>query len=118
LVVSAPSQAALFLNRLLDGELLSAPLLEAMREPVMISNTAFPDRPWNTAGYGMGLMIDLQSPLGPCYGHTGQGPGSTTATYRFEELEGARTVSVFAATENQGEVEQQALVLAKRTELA
>jgi len=114
LVVSTPAQAALFLNRLLGGVLLNAALLEAMREPVMISNSGIPDRPWNIAGYGLGLMIDLRSPLGPCYGHTGQGPGSSTATYRFEALEGARTVSVFAATEDQGTVEREALALAKR----
>jgi D-alanyl-D-alanine carboxypeptidase len=118
LVASTPSQAALFLDRLLGGGLLEAALLESMREPVIISNSGFPDRPWNAAGYGMGLMIDLHSPLGPCYGHTGQGPGSTTATYRFEAPEGTRTVSVFAAIENQGTVECEALALARRARLA
>jgi D-alanyl-D-alanine carboxypeptidase len=114
LVVSTPAQAALFLNRLLGGKLLHAALLESMREPTMISNSGFPDRPWNTAAYGLGLMIDLRSPLGPCYGHTGQGPGSTTATYLFEALKGSRTVSVFAEGKDQGSVEGEVLALAKR----
>ncbi|MEA3140559.1 MAG: hypothetical protein QOK23_2728 [Gammaproteobacteria bacterium] len=114
LVVSTPAQAALFLNRLLRGELLHAALLESMREPVMISNSGFPGRPWNTAGYGLGLMIDLRSPSGPCYGHSGQGPGSTTATYLFEALEGSRTVSVFAEVNDPGSAEGEVLALAKR----
>jgi D-alanyl-D-alanine carboxypeptidase len=118
LVLSTPSQAALFLSRLLDGELLDEALLESMRKPVMISQSGFPNRPWNSVGYGLGLMIDLQSPLGPCYGHTGEGPGSTTATYRFEALPGARTVSVFTAIEDQGTAEREALALAKRADLA
>jgi len=102
----------------LSGELLGDALLHAMRGPIMISKSGFPNRPWNSAGYGLGLMIDLRSPLGPCYGHTGQGPGSTTATYRFDALRGARTVSVFAAVEDQGTVERAALALAERAELA
>jgi CubicO group peptidase (beta-lactamase class C family) len=105
LLVSTPAQAALFLDRLLGGELLGDLLLESMREPVMISNTA---------AYGLGLMIDLGSPLGACFGHTGQGPGSTTATYRFEAPDGARTVSVFAAMDDRGTVEREALALAMR----
>jgi D-alanyl-D-alanine carboxypeptidase len=117
LVVSTPSQAALFLSRLLNGELLDEALLQSMREPVMLSKSGFPNRPWNSAGYGLGLMIDLHSPLGPCYGHTGEGPGSTTATYRFEALPGARTVSVFATVEDQSTVEREVLALAKRAEL-
>jgi CubicO group peptidase (beta-lactamase class C family) len=112
LVISTPSQAALFLSRLLSGEVLGEALLDAMREPIMISNSGFPDRPWNSAAYGLGLMIDLHSPLGPCLGHTGEGPGSTTATYRFDALPGARTVAVFASIEDPGEVERNALALA------
>ncbi|HEY0748119.1 MAG TPA: serine hydrolase domain-containing protein [Steroidobacteraceae bacterium] len=105
LVVGTPAQAALFLDRLLGGELLGDVLLESMREPVTISNTA---------AYGLGLMIDLRSPWGACYGHTGEGPGSTTATYRFEASTVARTVSVFAAMDDRVTVEREALALAMR----
>jgi CubicO group peptidase (beta-lactamase class C family) len=114
LVVSTPAQAALFLDRLLGGGLLKKSLLNSMRESVLITNARHADRPWNTAGYGLGLMIDVRSPLGACYGHTGQGPGSTTATYRFEALKVARTVSVFAAADDQGSVEREALAVAMR----
>ncbi|HEY0800377.1 MAG TPA: hypothetical protein VGD54_06005, partial [Steroidobacteraceae bacterium] len=69
---------------------------------------------WNTAAYGLGLMIDLQSPIGACYGHTGAGPGSTTATYFFADLPRTRTASVFAALEDQGVVERETITLAEQ----
>jgi D-alanyl-D-alanine carboxypeptidase len=114
LVLGTPAQAALFLSRLLSGNFLDATLLKSMRERFAISEAAIPNRPWNSAGYGLGLMIDIRSPFGPCYGHGGTGPGSTTATYWFEALPGKRAVSVFAGVEDQGIVEREMLALAER----
>jgi D-alanyl-D-alanine carboxypeptidase len=118
LVLGTPAQAALFLSRLLGGNFLDAALLKSMRERFTISEGALPNRPWNSAGYGMGLMIDVRSPFGPSYGHTGAGPGSTTATYWFEALPGKRTVSVFAGIDDQGIVEREVLALAKRDQFS
>jgi D-alanyl-D-alanine carboxypeptidase len=118
LVLGSPAQAALFLSRLLSGNLLDAVLLNSMRDRFAISEGALPNRPWNSSGYGLGLMIDLRCPLGPCYGHTGTGPGSTTATFWFEALPGKRTVSVFAGIEDQGIVEREILALAGRDQLS
>ncbi len=112
LVVGSPAQAALFLGRLFSGDLLNASLLETMRQPFSVSETSIPNRPWNSAAYGLGLMIDLHSPHGPCYGHTGSGPSSTTATYWFGAMARPRAVSVFAGIEDQGKVESEALALA------
>jgi D-alanyl-D-alanine carboxypeptidase len=113
LVIGPPSSAALFLDRLLNGQLLDVSVLASMRQPFTVSETSIANRPWNSAGYGLGLMIDIHSPLGPCYGHTGTGPGSTTATYWFEGLPQKTTVAVFAGIEDQGSVERQVLALAK-----
>jgi D-alanyl-D-alanine carboxypeptidase len=113
LVCGTPAHAALFLNRLLGGNLLDAALLGSMREPFMISQSGIPNRPWHSFGYGLGLMIDMRSPFGPCYGHTGEGPGSTTATYWFEEMPRKRTVSVFAGVQDQGNIERQVLALVR-----
>lgn len=113
LVVGSAAHAALFLGRLFEGELLNASMLANMRQPVVISETAIPNRPWNSAGYGLGLMIDLHSPLGPCYGHTGSGPCSTTATYWFGAMPRSPAVSAFAGVEDQGMVERAAFVLAE-----
>jgi CubicO group peptidase (beta-lactamase class C family) len=115
LIVSTPLRAALFLGRLFDGGLINSTYLEFMRNPVtLLSPGPVADRPWNSMGYGLGLMIDLKSPLGPCYGHTGTGPGSTTATYIFDAHSIARTISVFAPVDDQGAVERAALSLAER----
>lgn len=112
LVVSTPSRAALFLGRLFEGKLRNSTLLGFMQNPVtVLSLIPVADRPWNSMGYGLGLMIDLKSPLGPCYGHTGSGPGSTTATYIFNSLPISRTISVFAAVDDQGAVEREVLSL-------
>ena len=48
-----------------------------------------PDRPWRTAGYGLGLMMDIASPHGLCIGHSGQGPDSVAAAYHFPDLDHA-----------------------------
>jgi D-alanyl-D-alanine carboxypeptidase len=115
LVVSTPSRAALFLGRLFGGSLINSTHLEFMHNPVsLFFDGPIEDRPWNSMGYGLGLMIDLKSPLGSCYGHTGSGPGSTTATYIFNALPKALTISVFAAVEDQGAVEREVLSLAQR----
>jgi D-alanyl-D-alanine carboxypeptidase len=115
LVVSAPSRAALFLGRLFDGRLINSRYLEFMHNPVsLLSQGPIAGRPWNSMGYGLGLMIDLNSPLGHCYGHTGTGPGSATATYRFKALPIVRTISVFSAVDDEGAVERDVLSLAER----
>jgi D-alanyl-D-alanine carboxypeptidase len=115
LIVSTPLRAALFLAKLFDGRLINSTYLESMHNPVtLLSQGPVANRPWNSTGYGLGLMIDLKSPLGPCYGHTGTGPGSTTATYIFDLLSIARTISVFAPVDDQGAVERDVLSLAER----
>jgi D-alanyl-D-alanine carboxypeptidase len=115
LIVSVPSRAALFLGRLFDGGLLNSRHLKIMHNSVaLLSQGPVADRPWNSAGYGLGLMIDLKSPLGPCYGHTGTGPGSTTAAYIFSAPPIARTISVFSTVDDQGTVERDVLSLAER----
>ena len=72
LLIGHPADAALFMHRLLTGTLLPAPLRKAMRERHPV-NVDLPDRPWKTAGYGLGLMMDIASPHGLCIGHSGQG---------------------------------------------
>lgn len=42
-------------------------------------------------------------------GHTGGGPGSSIAVYRFEQTYPARTVAVFGTVEDEAVVEAEAL---------
>jgi CubicO group peptidase (beta-lactamase class C family) len=113
LLMGPPAEAAGFMHGLLTGALLPPPLREAMRQrhPVDVK---LPDRPWRTAGYGLGLMMDIASPHGLCIGHSGQGPDSVAAAYHFPDLDPPRTVAAFAPTDDQGIVERAVLEEAGR----
>jgi CubicO group peptidase (beta-lactamase class C family) len=110
LLIGTPAEAALFLDRLLSGPLLPSDLRDAMETPHPLGGP-IPGRPWRTAGYGLGLMVDVASPRGRCSGHTGQGPGSTAAAYRFADLDPPCTAAAFAPVEDQGLVERAVLAL-------
>ncbi len=101
------------MHGLFTGALLPPPLLDAMRErhPVNVDLT---DRPWRTAGYGLGLMMDIASPHGLCIGHSGQGPDSVAAAYHFPDLDPPLTVAAFAPTDDQGIAERAVLDEAAR----
>jgi D-alanyl-D-alanine carboxypeptidase len=105
LLMGPPSEVVAFMHRLMTSALLPAPLLAAMREPHPVE-ADLAGRPWRTAGYGLGLMIDTASPHGLCLGHTGQGPASVSAAYHFPELTPPLTVAAFAPTDDQGVVER------------
>lgn len=110
LLVGTPAEAALFLDRLLAGRLFPAALLDAMRQPRALGGPV-PGRPWRTAGYGLGLMIDVASPRGLCIGHTGGGPGSTAAAYYFPDLVPPCTAAAFAPIDDEAIVERAVLAL-------
>jgi D-alanyl-D-alanine carboxypeptidase len=108
LLMGPPSDVVAFMHRLLTGTLLPAPLLAAMREPRPVEGD-LTGRPWRTAAYGLGLMIDVASPYGLCIGHTGQGPESVSAAYHFPDLSPPLTVAAFAPTDDQGVAERAVL---------
>jgi CubicO group peptidase (beta-lactamase class C family) len=113
LLMGPPSGPALFMHGLFTGQLLPAPLFDAMRQrfPVVAD---LKDRPWRTAGYGLGLMMDISSRHGLCIGHSGQGPDSVSAAYHFPDLDPPVTVAAFAPTDDQGIVERAVLEEARR----
>ena len=115
LVVGPASGAALFLYRLMGGSLLSGPILDAMREAWPVCG-ALPGRPWLSVGYGLGLA-ECHTAGGRLCGHTGEGPGSVAAVLIREQGGGPgagnpiSTVAVFAAIEDPGVVEREAVAL-------
>lgn len=115
LLVGPPGAAALFLHRLLGGDLLPPDLLAAMHGNHPVGG-AVPGRPWRTASYGLGLMIGQGEPPGEYVGHTGGGPGSTSAVYqRLEGIMGAGarcTGAAFAPVDDPRLVEARAMELA------
>jgi CubicO group peptidase (beta-lactamase class C family) len=95
LAVGPASAAAGVLDRLLYSPFLPSHLKTDMLHAVSVGGP-FAGRPAVEPGYGLGLMVDLQSPFGRMAGHTGQGPGSTAAVYSFPDLSSPRTIAAFA----------------------
>ena len=114
LLMGPPSDVVAFMHRLFTGALLPAPLLAAMREPYPVERPIFTGRPWRTAGYGLGLMIDIASPHGLCIGHSGQGPDERVGGLSFPDLSPPLTVAAFAPTDDQGVAERAVLEEAAR----
>lgn len=80
LLVGPIVQAALLLQRLLAGDLLSPHLLSEMCDRYLVGGP-IADRPWKTPSYGLGLMIGETTGGELIAGHTGGGPGSAVAVY-------------------------------------
>jgi D-alanyl-D-alanine carboxypeptidase len=113
LLIGPPTDIVKFMHGLFTGTLVPPPLREDMRRrhPVVAD---LEDRPWQTAGYGLGLMMDIASPHGLCIGHSGQGPDSVSAAYHFPDLDPPITVAAFAPTDEQGIAERAVLEEAAR----
>jgi CubicO group peptidase (beta-lactamase class C family) len=101
LLVGPLSEAALLLDRLFGGALLPPDLIAEMLRANPV-DAVVPDRPWQTPGYGLGIMIE--APDGPV-GHTGGGAGSSIAVYRSRNVPVLQTAAVFAPGNNAGQVE-------------
>ncbi|MFL5043348.1 MAG: serine hydrolase domain-containing protein [Xanthobacteraceae bacterium] len=110
LLLGPPSDAVLFMHRLMRGDLLPPHLRAAMQER-RILDVPLEGRGWQSAGYGLGLMLPT-SALGPALGHGGQGPGSTAGVHHFPDVDPPRTVAAFAPTEDQGVIERAVLAAA------
>lgn len=115
LLIGPAGAAATFLHRLLAGGLLPAGILRAMLDGFPVGG-AVPGRPWQTARYGLGVMVGEGVPPGLYVGHSGGGPGSTSAVYRLAATAGdGRSLPVgaaFAPIEAPGMVEARAMALA------
>jgi CubicO group peptidase (beta-lactamase class C family) len=105
LIVGTLADAARLLDALLAGRLLPTELLAEMRRVHPLPQ--FADNLFSEPAYGLGLM----RPRAGVFGHTGGGPGSSVAVYRFERDPGARTVAAFATSENPRDIEAPALEL-------
>lgn len=104
LLVGPLGQAALLLDRLMAGDLLPHPLLQAMQTTRALGGP-IPGRPWPAPGYGLGLMqgpIEGGLVLG---GHTGAGPGSVVAVYRGASGDDSASCAVFLEGSDQGAAE-------------
>lgn len=110
LLVGAVEEAALLLDRLLNGGFLPGGLLADMRR-VHVLPGPIADRAWVSPGYGLGLMIGEIASDRRVEGHTGGGPGSTIAVYRTSSGPIPRTAAYFATSDERKEAEDESFRL-------
>lgn len=109
-VASTASDIVRFYERLFAGVLVPPALLDEMRTVVRAATPS--TQRFVSPSYGLGLIADLESPYGVLYGHSGGGPGYTSAALHVIPPRGEPvTVAVLSNTENFYEVEIMAFTL-------
>jgi CubicO group peptidase (beta-lactamase class C family) len=103
MMVGRLADAALLLDRLLTGDLLSAELHAEMRRGHALGGPV-EGRPWAAPHYGLGLMCGTARDGRTVIGHTGGGPGSSIAVYRVPATP-PFTAAAFALSDDPGPVE-------------
>ncbi len=110
LLVGPASSAARFVDALPASPVLPEALRLQMFEPCEVVGP-FPGRPWQQAGYGLGLMIGTTTQGVRVFGHTGGGPGSSIAAYSRRGRGLTRTAVVAGSGDDQAHVEHMAFEL-------
>jgi len=113
LLIGTPGDAVRFLHNLMSGNVLPPELLTEMTTPYPIIERSLPGRPWETTGYGLGLMIGRMVSAGIAMGHSGVGPGSVSAVYHFGDRPSPCTVAAFATGDKEGATEYEVVRLAR-----
>jgi len=104
LLMGRLSDAALFLDRVMAGQLLPAKWLDEMRARRTLGGPMH-GRPWVSPGYALGLMVGVADSGMTLYGHTGAGPNSVVAIYHSPHDAVSTTCAVFHEGGDQGRVE-------------
>lgn len=100
LATGTAGETADFLDRLMRGEIVSGASLAAMLEAIAVGET----HPWmETPSYGLGLMVDPDNRFGVVAGHTGGGPGYSTAAYHFPDVAGRSVTAVALVNADTGD---------------
>jgi CubicO group peptidase (beta-lactamase class C family) len=113
LMVGSVGDAAIFIDRLMAGDLLPSEQLTNMLTPFRLPGP-IPGRPWAAPGYGLGVMTAETMAGTKVAGHTGGGPGSTIAAYHSLPGGFARTAALFATSEDQARTEEKTFAFLAR----
>jgi hypothetical protein len=113
LLVGPVRSAAVLLDRLLSTDLLASDLRQQMLQPHMIGGP-IDARPWKITGYGLGTMCGESKDGHRLAGHTGSGPGSVIAVYRWMNSSTPQSAAAFLTGGTQGQVERAAFNLVSR----
>ena len=111
LLIGPPTDAVLFLSRLLSGALVSAETLKMMLHSRSLGD-AVPNRPWMQTGYGLGLMVGSMNGAGLTIGHSGVGHDTVSALYAFSELPGCPVIAAFCQGTDEGIAEYETIHIA------
>jgi D-alanyl-D-alanine carboxypeptidase len=94
-------ETARFLEMLFAGSLFDPTLLGDMLTGAPVAE----QHPWMVKpSYGLGLMMDPGNRFGIVAGHTGGGPGYSTAAYHFPDLNGHRVTCVALVNRDGGDL--------------
>ncbi|MBB4041540.1 CubicO group peptidase (beta-lactamase class C family) [Microvirga flocculans] len=110
LLIGSVQDAALLLDRLLKGHLIPADAVQDMLSAHVLPGPV-PGRPWQSPGYGLGVMAGETTMGLKVAGHTGGGPGSTIAVYRRTDGERDRTAAFFRTDEDPAGTEERTFEL-------
>lgn len=95
--IGTPSETARFLHGLFGGRLCGSQSLAQLT--TLTEVPAGPPR-WNHPGYGLGVMAETESPVGPVYGHNGGGPGYKVSVFHAPHIAaGGITISAMSTLE-------------------
>jgi len=101
LLVSTALDSVRFLKGLMLGQLLPLQLFNITKTGHSIDGT-WPDRQWEQARYGLGLMTGTMSEVGRTFGHSGVGLHCVSAVYNFPDCRPPCTVAAFNESNDQG----------------
>lgn len=101
LVGATASDVARLFDALVSGRIISEASLTAMSRPVLVPT----EHRWiRKPAYGLGMMIDADSPYGLVVGHAGGGPGYATAAFHFPDVNGEAVTIVALANRDDDEI--------------
>jgi D-alanyl-D-alanine carboxypeptidase len=97
-VIASATELAHLFDALFAGALLTPEQLAAMLAPTLVPHT----HAWfRQPAYGLGVMLDAQSPYGMTAGHGGGGPGYSVAVLHCAEVGGHAVTSVAMVNRDQ-----------------
>ncbi|SIO20429.1 serine hydrolase domain-containing protein [Vannielia litorea] len=103
-----------FIGSASDAALLVHALCHTPQDAIHRLGGPIAGRPWTTTGYGLGVMSGEVEAAGRVEGHSGSGPFSCCAVYRFHDLRRPVSLAVFAEGSDEAGPEWEATRIARR----
>jgi CubicO group peptidase (beta-lactamase class C family) len=95
MVVGSAADACGFMHAVVAGDFLTPSSFARMTERIDLGGPVA-GRPWDTAGYGLGLMFGDMTGVGRVLGHSGNGPQSSCNVSTVRTAKGLMTVAAFS----------------------